>query len=483
MNHCLEFTSAEFFFWLPSSKQEPITRHRIAIRRTIPLVPAVAALAIACAETVAPLPDSSGWSVIAAEIVAIPCVVATAHNGTVRTLAIGRDELPIPLPSLDSVRGSPGSKPVLVTAVTQMLAGDASDAQSFSVACLISSQDERDGVLVDALQTAGWTDEWRQVVGRVGKSGRLSDANELMAASILQLRGELQSLLSAETDRATGTTYTLEMDDPYELPPIWVFVSPTAFIIDAHSTWAEAKRRWDYQTAPKVRYEYTGSQCTEASEFYLAQYEILDSMSDLGSFMGAMANTLEPLVCDIVPGKPLCVDLFIANSRALVFGGDDRTFNPEAGIDNSRVHLYINPETLEFEVAINRTIMYLAGHVLVDSLSLFDPGQDIKVLPTPGGFMVEATFLNNFCQWRSLCPTIDIELFFNENSSKPGGYDAYWVRDGFPSMGIYVRSDDNQSWHTLAEDPERIKSAWLNWLALKDGFLQNVNLPPGCNVQ
>ena|SRR5690554_1006463 len=99
-----------------------------------------------------------------------------------------------------------------------MLAGDASDAQSFSVACLISSQDERDGVLVDALQTAGWTDEWRQVVGRVGKSGRLSDANELMAASILQLRGELQSLLSAETDRATGTTYTLEMDDPYELP-------------------------------------------------------------------------------------------------------------------------------------------------------------------------------------------------------------------------------------------------------------------------
>src|SRR5690606_35500161 len=135
-------------------------------------------------------------------------------------------------------------------------------------------------------------------------------------------------------------------------PPIWVFVSPTAFIIDAHSTWAEAKRRWDYQTAPKVRYEYTGSQCTEASEFYLAQYEILDSMSDLGSFMGAMANTLEPLVCDIVPGKPLCVDLFIANSRALVFGGDDRTFNPEAGIDNSRVHLYINPETLEFEVAI-----------------------------------------------------------------------------------------------------------------------------------
>lgn len=218
MNHCLEFTSAEFFFWLPSSKQEPITRHRIAIRRTIPLVPAVAALAIACAETVAPLPDSSGWSVIAAEIVAIPCVVATAHNGTVRTLAIGRDELPIPLPSLDSVRGSPGSKPVLVTAVTQMLAGDASDAQSFSVACLISSQDERDGVLVDALQTAGWTDEWRQVVGRVGKSGRLSDANELMAASILQLRGELQSLLSAETDRATGTTYTLEMDDPYELP-------------------------------------------------------------------------------------------------------------------------------------------------------------------------------------------------------------------------------------------------------------------------
>jgi hypothetical protein len=50
MNHCLEFTSAEFFFWLPSSKQEPITRHRIAIRRTIPLVPAVAALAIACAE-------------------------------------------------------------------------------------------------------------------------------------------------------------------------------------------------------------------------------------------------------------------------------------------------------------------------------------------------------------------------------------------------------------------------------------------------
>src|SRR5690606_29293114 len=110
MNHCLEFTSAEFFFWLPSSKQEPITRHRIAIRRTIPLVPAVAALAIACAETVAPLPDSSGWSVMAAELVPIACVVVTPRNGTARTLAIGRDELPLPLPPLDSVLRQPRSQ-------------------------------------------------------------------------------------------------------------------------------------------------------------------------------------------------------------------------------------------------------------------------------------------------------------------------------------------------------------------------------------
>lgn len=38
-------------------------------------------------------------------------------------------------------------------------------------------------------------------------------------------------------------------------------------------------------------------------------------------------------------------------------------------------------------------------------------------------------------------------------------------------------------WHTLAEDEERIKKATYNWWALKDGLLQSLNMPPGCNIQ
>ncbi len=346
----------------------------------------------------------------------------------------------------------------------------------------MSAEHGRSAALVDAISRSDSSAAWARLVSTAISIGERTDSDNLLVASVAALRNEILPTVDAGSKFDHATAYAMAMD-PYELPPIYVIVSPSAFIIDTYSAWSEAKRRFDYKTTPKVTYEYTGEECTEASEFYLAHYEILESMSDLGTFMGAMANSLEPLACDTVPGKPLCVDLFIANARSLVFGGDDREFDPEAGIDESRVHLYIDPETLESDVEINTSRMNVHGVVLVDSMSLFDPDQDIEILPMPGGFMVKATFFNNFCAYRSTCPTIDLELFFNEDSSEPGGYDVYWVRHGFPSMGIYMRSDDNQSWHTLAEDPERIKSAWLNWLALKDGFLQSVNLPPGCNVQ
>src|SRR5690606_35667462 len=80
---------------------------------------------------------------------------------------------------------------------------------------------------------------------------------------------------------------------------------------------------------------------------------MLNEMNDIGELMDETSDRLLSYLCENVPDKPLCIDFFIMNSRADIFAGDDRYFQPDAGIGNSRAHVYINPQTLEWEVKIN----------------------------------------------------------------------------------------------------------------------------------
>jgi len=63
----------------------------------------------------------------------------------------------------------------------------------------------------------------------------------------------------------------------------------------------------------------------------------------------------------------------------------------------------------------------------------------------------------------------------------PGGYDAYFKRDGFPSKGLYNFDNATGTFKKIHEDPEKIRSHTLNFTALIGSWKQSVKLPPGCD--
>lgn len=338
------------------------------------------------------------------------------------------------------------------------------------------------------------TDErWTSIVAALRLTTELDTADPEFHA-VSRLRQSYVAIVNARPDGGTlvPTSPVRKSRDsnatfgggPFSLPPIYVIVSPTAYLIDSFEFQREAKHRFDYEITPKVEY-YTSEECAEASEFYIAKVELLNEMNDIGELMDETSDRLLSYLCENVPDKPLCIDFFIMNSRADIFAGDDRYFQPDAGIGNSRAHVYINPQTLEWEVKINSTRIDIAGVYVrskQDSARLFRT-EDVKVeYDANGHITAKVKFFNNFCPTRTGCPAINATFHFTPDASQPGGYAAHWVRDGFPSVGIYMRKLGG-GWHTLAEDEERIKKATYNWWALKDGLLQSLNMPPGCNIQ
>jgi hypothetical protein len=212
-------------------------------------------------------------------------------------------------------------------------------------------------------------------------------------------------------------------------------------------------------------------------------------MEEYTPYVEQASVPLENYVCERMPSKPICIDFFIMNYRTFIFGGDDRNFDPYAGINASRAHVYVNPSTLQWEVKINSTRVYPGGDVRIldrhDSVGVFKPDEDVIVTRAPDGHIeVKVRFYNNYCKFRSLqCPSIDATIHLISNPSYPGGYAVSWKRDGFPSMGIYNLAADGTTYIKMAEDPERIRNPWLNWIGLINGRRSSNQLPPGCYFQ
>lgn len=272
--------------------------------------------------------------------------------------------------------------------------------------------------------------------------------------------------------------------------PVTVIAAPTYYVVDFYWLYESAKRYprlfdligWDYY--------YTDEQeqtCADASAYWITTDEELRRMEDTAPYIEHSSLPLESYVCDRIPGKPICIDFFIMNRRSAVFAGDDRDFNPFAGINSSRVQLYINPSTLEAEARVNSTRIRVGMNVEIwpvyDSVGLFTQQENVPVSRASDGHIeVRAKFYNNYCTSPVECPAIDARIHLISDPSKPSGYDVAWVRNGFPSMGIY-KLDPDGSTYVLAEDRERIRDPWLNWLALIDGVRNSNQVPPGCNLQ
>lgn len=172
--------------------------------------------------------------------------------------------------------------------------------------------------------------------------------------------------------------------------------------------------------------------------------------------------------CKPTNGKKMCIDFFIMNCWILDMAGDCRGFDRNAGYSDSRVQLYLDPTTLLSEVKYNCSTLFdpttnppLMPIIACDSARVFDPDRDVQKFPpdADGWTKIIMSFSNNFCAYvgNSLCPSINATVQFRPNPSAPGGYEVKWDRDGFPSMGVYVRNATDTDWLTAKEDPQKTK--------------------------
>ncbi|MEO5816899.1 MAG: hypothetical protein ABIT20_16640 [Gemmatimonadaceae bacterium] len=244
-------------------------------------------------------------------------------------------------------------------------------------------------------------------------------------------------------------------------------------------------------------------QCEDYNQAYWTWYQTRDQVAananDVANDIEALADQMEAAVlqletadnsCERVAGKPVCIDFFIMNCTLLLVGeGDCRGFDPDAKFSNSRVQMYLNPETKIWEVIYNCTRFVVAGQPVVsmcDSAAVFDPTRDVHVTSTgTDAFLVEMQFLNNACASipKPLCPPpINASVNFTRNAAAPGGWQVNFVRDGFPSMGIYSRNATDTGFDVVKEDPQKTRNG-INAMRALAGQIRSEgsNVPPPDN--
>jgi hypothetical protein len=279
---------------------------------------------------------------------------------------------------------------------------------------------------------------------------------------------------------------------PQMLNPVVVTATQTYWTIDVWPMYDVMAHYYRYSDLVPVRYQVYTPDCAPASELYLAQQDtaaVMDSVAGmLNQITQATSNADAELSCKKTDNLPVCIDFFIMEKRSAVYGGDDRDFNPDAGYRQSRVQLYVDPLTGLFTAKYNSSTKLNLDGVVVerrDSTALWDPGRDVVISRSINGdtLRMQLRFYNNFCSSRDACPTIDATIWLIRDASQPGGYGVYWRRDGMPAMGVYSYDTANNSFVKMAEDPEKIRSPWFNWVALVGKFKQSIHMPPGCNLQ
>jgi hypothetical protein len=299
--------------------------------------------------------------------------------------------------------------------------------------------------------------------------------------------------------------WKLAATDTFHVPalqPVIITATATDWTIDNSNMYRSTYLTFklDYRVL-EFDYYYNPDQCADANAFYWAQQYESDKQNTYGTIMQQISDALGgdgPMsesnggqaVCVPNSEKPICIDFFIMADRAAVFQGDNRDFNPDAGFRASRVQLYLNPNTLLWEVKYNASTLVAMGIPVLSKQDsgpgrMFDPDSDVKVSRNPddGFITITVSFRDSFCPSRnSYCPVLDAKVGLNPDSSKPGGFEIYFKRDGFPSLGIYRRKADNSGWDVMAQDREMMTGAYTNWLGLVGNWNQHIRMPDNCHV-
>jgi hypothetical protein len=473
--------------------------------------------------------DTKGGAHVRPALAASGCaVVVDRGTGEVATIALTRRQLPFAIPSLDSAVVSGGLPHAFQIAHYRIAT---SGAQALDLSCIAPFDEAYEHQLSTAMRTKAARADWTEVLALLNKQPTQADSQPraaiggqtlrlaLYPGAKLTERHVIGKVVGAGTSSARllpssppNNTITnladwkLAATDTFHVPalqPVIITASATDWVIDNSNMYRSTYLAFklDYRVLQFDYYFYNGDYCADANAFYWAQQFESDKQTTYGTIMQQLSDALGAdgpatasnggqAVCVPNSEKPVCIDFFIMADRAAVFLGDDRNFDPDAGFRASRVQLYLNPNTLAWEVKYNESTLVAFGIPVLSKTDsgpgrMFDPNQDVQVSRNPddGFITITMAFRNNFCISRTtFCPVIDAKVGLEPSSNSPGGFEVFFRRDGFPSMGVYRRKADNSGWDTMAQDTEMMTGAYTNWLALVGTWNQHIQMPNGCHL-
>jgi hypothetical protein len=413
-------------------------------------------------------------------------VAAVANSGcslglsegesSARVAVISRNRLPFQLPSIATVASANHPLRMHVLRVAVPAGGARPNAM---LACLLPANGDfvkRALASIKQVPTA----EWVALAHDAELRGALVQQNVHRAVA----KGLLDSTLHVASKAPISATRMLwpgSGGDPQPLPTVVVTASGNVAVFDIQIlrglfamsgesilvTWEMelAQQQWsqdcDEWNAAMDEYDMTKGAVAASAD------EEANELEELAMQLEAGLAPLEAAAASCKPtnGKKMCVDFFIMNCWFVVGTGDCRGFDRNADYANSRVQVYIDPATSVWEVKYNCTTVLNPLNnppfsTLCDSADVFDPTRDVNITPDANGwFELTMSFRNNACIWRDQpgCPAIDARVRYRANAAAPGGYEVQWVRDGFPSMGVYVRNAANTDWDVAAEDAQKTR--------------------------
>jgi hypothetical protein len=427
--------------------------------------------------------------------IGLACVAALKASAGIRIVALSRADLGELLPGL----GSRGLADTLqkVLRIQHFKMNDRMGANGF-VSCVVPGDLAYTKQLRNAVRSAqgiGWT----ALATSLSRAEAVSDlrvpeviATERLRDILLPGARYLGRTKGSTTQPGLMPSWTDENSDPppQSLPPVTVWGTATQWILDFNFLREIASRSKSFSDVIDWDWYLYGPDCASANDLWYARDAEADGLQDEADNIGLVADALASATCVRITGYPICVDFFIMHSHAFVFLGDNRTFSDTANFSASRVQLYVNPTTRQWQVKWNGSIMIAPGGSayvtllgLNDSATVFNPATDVVVDTNAQGHLhVVGHFANNFCVGfvMSLCPKIDAELEFVPDAGHVGGYNVLVNRPGFPSMGVYKRKQDDSGWDKLREDAGHTQHPWLDWLHLISTLRSDNQLPQGC---
>lgn len=286
-----------------------------------------------------------------------------------RVLMVERNQLPFNLPAANLSSKNKRVQRMQVIRVSIPLAVPRTSAV---LACLLPAGTTDATSLRNSVAKTG-AEDWANLASRVSTEGSVRSSDLYRSVADVLLDSTMKAKPTITRNATPGLMSTLSSSSPE------VMLRAYGNVVVVDVGWARGMFNSNYE-AIMVTWEMDVAQLQweEDCNDWNAQMDIWDATKDaVADAADDVAEELESLAdviesglgaletstasCEPTNGKKMCIDFFIMNCAVAGMQGDCRDFNANADYASSRVQLYLDPNTMLWEVKYNCSSLAVAG--------------------------------------------------------------------------------------------------------------------------